>query len=310
MILLDYHNVIIKNTLESRIKEGKSDAIEVRVADFDGVSYHISTPESKSVVHISLGWACSKELFNYGAQEILQREYGDLLAPTPEEGYDVTLIIDLEKVPSEAEAQDDIIRKISMLKRNLLAAPFERAFAEQEQCEKEEKTESNSELMAVHYREEEAIYVKSSFDRVTVVFSTTFKDETDKIFGKVFLQEFVDARRRVPALQNAPQVLYSIREPPMELRNLDLKDSDNISYVTFVLFPNHFARGDAREETISRIQIFRDYLHYHIKCSKAYMHTRMRARVRDFLKVLNRAKPENQNVEKKTASGRTFVRRA
>lgn len=42
--------------------------------------------------------------------------------------------------------------------------------------------------MAVHYRQEEAIYVKSNFDRITVIFSTTFKDETDKIFGKVFLQ--------------------------------------------------------------------------------------------------------------------------
>lgn len=43
----------------------------------------------------------------------------------------------------------------------------------------------------------------------------------------------MDARRRVPALQNAPQVLYSIREPPRELRHLNLKDSDDISYVTF-----------------------------------------------------------------------------
>ena len=85
----------------------------------------------------------------------------------------------------------------------------------------------------------------------------------------------------------------------------------SLTYFSFVvvLFPNHFTKGEVREETIGRIQIFRDYLHYHIKCSKAYMHTRMRARVRDFLKVLNRAKPEVQNVEKKTASGRTFVRR-
>lgn len=86
------------------------------------------------------------------------------------------------------EARDELIRKVSLLKRNLLAAPFERAFAEQEQCEKEQKTECKSELMAVHYREEEAIYIKSNFDRITVIFSTTFKDETDKIFGKVFLQ--------------------------------------------------------------------------------------------------------------------------
>ncbi|KAI9472116.1 MAG: Arp2/3 complex, 34 kd subunit p34-Arc-domain-containing protein [Benjaminiella poitrasii] len=308
MILLDYHNVIIKNTLESRLKEQKFESIDMTVADFDGVSYHISTPDTKTIVHISLGWSCAPQLFGYGAQEVLKREYGDWLSSNPEHGYDVTLVVDLEKVAPEEV--DEVVRKISLLKRNLLAAPFERAFGEQEEYEKQESPQVNSELMTIQYREHEAIYVKSNHDRITVIFSTTFKDETDKIFGKVFLQEFVDARRRVPALQNAPQVLYSIREPPMELRHLNLKDSEDISYVTFVLFPNHFTRGDAREETISRIQIFRDYLHYHIKCSKAYMHTRMRARVRDFLKVLNRAKPEVQNAEKKTASGRTFIRRA
>jgi len=58
------------------------------------------------------------------------------------------------------------------------------------------------------------------------------------------------------------------------------------------------------EATISHIQLFRDYLHYHIKCSKAYMHSRMRARVAEFLKVLNRAKMENREVERKTV---TFV---
>ncbi|KAI8983907.1 Arp2/3 complex, 34 kd subunit p34-Arc-domain-containing protein [Pilobolus umbonatus] len=308
MIILDYHNVIIKNTLEARLKENKVEAVDMVVADFDGVTYHISTPEKKTVLMISVGWSCFPDLVKYGANELLRREYGDYLLSTPEEGYDVTLSIDSETAPSDEESINEIIRKISLLKRNLLAAPFERAAQEQEQCEKEQKTEINSELMAIHYREEETIYVKSNVDRVTVIFSTMFKDETDKIFGKVFLQEFVDARRRAPALQNAPQVLYSIREPPRELSHLNLKDSDDSSYVTFVLFPNHFKAGDVREDTISRIQIFRDYLHYHIKCSKAYMHTRMRARVRDFLKVLNRARPEVINAEKKTASGRTFRR--
>lgn len=43
-------------------------------------------------------------------------------------------------------------------------------------------------VMAIHYREEEAIYIKASWDRVTVIFSTVFREETDRIFGKVFLQ--------------------------------------------------------------------------------------------------------------------------
>lgn len=85
----------------------------------------------------------------------------------------------------------------------------------------------------------------------------------------------------------------------------------NINYFTLnqlVLFPRNYIPGAVREETISRIQIYRDYLHYHLKCSKAYMHSRMRARVSEFLKVLNRAKPEDNSGEKKLASGRTFRR--
>lgn len=68
---------------------------------------------------------------------------------------------------------------------------------------------------------------------MTVIFSTVFKEETDRIYGKVFLQEFVDARRR-PSCQTAPQVLYSNREPPLEIRHLPaLADGENVGYVTF-----------------------------------------------------------------------------
>lgn len=101
-------------------------------------------------------------------------------------------------------------------------------------------------------------------------------------------------------------MLFS-KEPPKELDGLKLGVKENLGFVTFVLFPRHFAEN-RRFETISLIQTFRDYLHYHIKCSKAYMHSRMRAKVQDFLKVLNRAKPEAVNAERKLASGKTFKR--
>ena len=72
--------------------------------------------------------------------------------------------------------------------------------------------------------------------------------------------------------------------------------------MTFVLFPRHFANAVVANSTITHIQLFRDYLHYHIKCSKAYMHSRMRHRVSEFQKVLNRAKTEQAVVDRKTAS--------
>ena len=90
------------------------------------------------------------------------------------------------------------MKSISLLKRNAMAAPYERAFDEHAKMAEEaakytpesapQGVKEGGEVMAIHYREEEAIYIKASHDRVTVIFSTIFRDETDRIFGKVFLQ--------------------------------------------------------------------------------------------------------------------------
>ena len=90
-----------------------------------------------------------------------------------------------------------------------------------------------AEVLLLLHSEEEAIYIIPSDDRVTVVFSTVFREETDKVFAKVFLQEFYDARR-LPSIQAAPQVLYSNREPPAEIRHIPgLSSAENVGYVTF-----------------------------------------------------------------------------
>ena len=146
----------------------------------------------------------------------------------------------------DQEARKELIQRVSLLKRNVMAAPFERAFDEYGRRHEEaskftsesapEGVREGGEVMAIHYREEEAIYIKASHDRVTVIFSTIFQEETDRIFGKVFLQEFVDARRR--AIQNAPQVLFR-NEPPLELqgiRGLPNSGKGEIGYVTFGKF--------------------------------------------------------------------------
>ena len=141
------------------------------------------------------------------------------------------------------DAKDDLIKRLSLLRRNAMAAPFEQAFDEFEEL-REEASKYTSEsapqgvleggqVRAIHYRDEEAIYVKASHDRVTVIFSTIFRDETDRVYGKVFLQEFVDARRR--AIQNAPQVLFR-QDPPLELQGipgLNTSGDGKIGYITF-----------------------------------------------------------------------------
>lgn len=299
MILLEINNRIIEDILRLKFKNflagNKAESVDVTIADFDGVLFHISNINGdKTKIRVSISLKFYKELQEHGADDLLRREYGSLLS-TPEEGYNVTLLYDLENTPEDTES---LIQKAGLLKRNCFASVFEKYF------EFQERGEEGQQRAVIHYRDDETLYVEAKADRVTVVFSTIFKDEDDIIIGKVFMQEFKEGRK---ASHTAPQVLFSHREPPLELQNTDARVGDNIGYITFVLFPRH-TNKQARNNTINLIHTFRDYLHYHIKCSKAYIHSRMRAKTSDFLKVLNRARPEPKSVEKKTITGRTFIR--
>lgn len=99
-----------------------------------------------------------------------------------------------------AEEQTDLINQISLLKATAMSAPFLSAFAEQATLQANYKepagaqqmdlqpSEHKGELKVVRYREEEAIYIQASHDHVTIIFSTVFKEETDRVYGRVFLQ--------------------------------------------------------------------------------------------------------------------------
>ena len=69
--------------------------------DYDNVRFHLSTPERKTVLLLSMSIRCWDELVKYGAHEVLHREYGPLLSNQTESDYNVTLQIDLEQVPED-----------------------------------------------------------------------------------------------------------------------------------------------------------------------------------------------------------------
>jgi len=300
MILLEVNNRIVEETLSVKIKNAlageKIELIDIKVADFDGVLYRLSNPEgAKSKINVSVSLKFYKELQEHGADNLLKREYGSLLLDTPEEGYDVTVQLDLENIPDNWE---ELVHKCGLLKRNCFAAVFEKYF------EFQEKGEAGQQQAVIHYRDDETMYVEAKEDRVTVIFSTIFKDADDVKLGKVFLQEFKEGQK---ASQTAPQVLYSNKEPPLGLKDTDARTGDGVGYVTFVLFPRHTS-PDKRENTIDLIHVFRDYLHYHIKCSKAYIFSRMRAKTSDFMKVLNRAKKEQETKKKSSFKAANVTR--
>ncbi|KAG8258044.1 Actin- protein 2/3 complex subunit 2, partial [Homalodisca vitripennis] len=202
----------------------KPESIDISIADFDGALFHISNVGGdKTKVRTSILLKFYKQLQEHGADELLRREYESLLID-PEEGYNVSVLISLDNIPTNWE---EIVKKIGLLKRNCFASVFEKYFDFQE------RGEEGHRQAVINYRNEETMYVEAKSDRVTVVFSTIFKDENDIVIGKVFMQEFKEGRR---ASHTAPQVLFSHREPPLELQNSDALVGENIGYITFDAF--------------------------------------------------------------------------
>ncbi|KAF0289797.1 putative actin-related protein 2/3 complex subunit 2 [Amphibalanus amphitrite] len=128
MILLEPNNRVVEETLTLKFKNAqagvKHESIDVTLADFDGVLFHISNPNGdKTKVRVSISLKFYKDLQEHGADELLQKIYWG-----------------------------------------------------SRHC---------------HRRG----YVEAKADRVTVVFSTIFRDEDDVVIGKVFMQEFKEGRK-------------------------------------------------------------------------------------------------------------------
>jgi actin related protein 2/3 complex subunit 2 len=269
--------------------------VEAIIADFVAVVFHLYTDQNqKNLLFISMSIKCWGELQKCGVDEVLKKNYGQNVV-SPESGYNFTIQVDCARPPQDKAA---FARNVALMKRHAFAAPFYKVFNDIE-------GKKPGGLVEINYRDDEAIYLKPESDRCIVIFSVRFKDADDVVFAKLFLQEYADARKTI---SNAPSVIFSQKEPPLELKGVrGLRVGAAQGYISFVLFQPHIAAAK-RESTINNIQTFRNYLHYHLKCSKAFLHTRMRNKVRSFLQVLNRAKSDLENKEKKTMTGRTFKR--
>ena len=76
-------------------------SLDVQFVDFDGVRFHLSTPERKTCLVLSMSIRCWDELVKYGVDNVLQREYGNRVMTTAEPEYNVSLELDLEQFPLE-----------------------------------------------------------------------------------------------------------------------------------------------------------------------------------------------------------------
>lgn len=220
------------------------------------------------------------------------------MVTAPDSGFNVAIQFNCDQLRDP----EQFLERICDLKRHVLGGPMEKAFTA--------LTAGSSEglpILKFDYRPSESIFVCPSTSKIVVIFLVDFIDPTDKAVARIFLQEFVEAQRTV---RTAPPVSFS-KEPPGELTGPGAptfsSNADAAGFISFALEERH-VKGDRMDVAVTLLTGFRNYLHYHIKCSKTYLHMRMRKRVAGWLQVLNRAVPEVET-EKKTAGGKTFSRK-
>lgn len=92
---------IVRSAARPLLTFTRPSSLDVQFVDFDGVRFHLSTPERKTALLLSMSIRCWDELVKYGVDSILQREYGNRLKPQPEPEYNVSLEIDIEQFPPE-----------------------------------------------------------------------------------------------------------------------------------------------------------------------------------------------------------------
>jgi len=280
MILLETVNVIVRNLITEWFTDSRG--LDITCSDFDGVTFKIFCQANTSTLNVSLKSPAADSLLKQGGKEYLSNIYGGLLV-NPTSGFDVTLQIPLNTTDKAGVAQKVACLK-SYLYSSLVLLRMEAA----------NKGQIIPGMLDVALRsQKERMWVKQDgTDRITIIFSIEFQAHNDSVLGQVFCNEFATAKE-----SGVPSVSYSIK-PPSELRDVkNIPSGDRISYLTFVLYDRNW-KGAKMETAAFNITSFRNYLHYHLKCCKSYLHTRMRTRVENLLKVLNRAKQETSGPKK------------
>ena len=321
MILLEPGNRILEETVAAQInpppqlssiatsddpadsKGPTRQPIDIKLCDFDDVAYRVVIDAADlNTLRLSIQLPCYAAIKDHGAATAANTFYPGLVAPTPDASYDVTLAIPLSPLPSSI-SPSDLISRLSLFKSTLIGGVFDFYFNPLLTAT------SLTSPFTFQLRHDTSLFFIPKPDRVTVIFSLQFNEQTDAALAKVFMQEFVEVKRR---LGSAPPCTFS-QNPPLELKEFKegvggSHGAGGLGYISFAVLKNHLEAGK-KEKVIAVLQSFRSYMQYHIKCSKSYFHSRMRARVVSLIKILDRAKQEKpQENEKKTISGKTFVR--
>lgn len=302
MIILEAHSAIVKNLLERSLDPNDKLSEKYECCDFDGVRFLIKVEKDKNnkkaenlPVRVEMYLECWEAIKPYGAEERYEELYGKWKVE-PSHGFTHAIVFNLWEM--SAAEQKAAIELASNLKPNMLGAPFL-------WVAKKVDAKENFAPFEIPYRAAtgESIFLSPGEKGAIATFTIRFNDPGDRIIGNVFFGELAAARTRVPS---APIITYSDKCPgDLDAFKLspEVKDGKLYAYVSMSLLAASLSERK-RQDTSVYAPMFRDYLHYHIKCTKAFLHQKMRIRTALLLKILDDAKPEPKVKVARTVTGK------
>ncbi|ONM27622.1 Actin-related protein 2/3 complex subunit 2A [Zea mays] len=337
MILLQSPSRFLLQILQDRVLSGeKGMDIDCHTVEFDDVRYHIQfSMRNPKVMVLSVALplpppeAILYDGLPLGAIEAIKAAYGPVvqILDPPKDGFDLTMKINLTKLPLDEEQRNTILTQIASIREVVLGAPLKLLL---KHLASKTVAPNVNNLVALVHRPNESFFLAPQADKVTIVYPMRFQDSIDIVLATSFLQvfwilpfvsfisflaycsswsfvfyEFVEARRTA-ALNNVPSCMWS-PVPPLELKGVSADALNaNAGFVTFVVYPRH-VEGKKLDRTVWNLLTFHAYVSYHVKCSEGFMHTRMRRRVESLIQALDRAKSDAEKL-KKLVHGGSFKR--
>ena len=299
MLLLEGANRTVSSLLAGLLTKDKEASVS-KVGDFHGSSWEIYHDGEGSVfigitMHVSKG-----KLKKWGLFQHLEAVYGkDALVDdedTPEFLTDIPDVCIVLKDADQFRSDDDVMTKGDRAKLQEFCDKYASLYHSCLWCVFSHHFEMSRDgdvfdPVKVSYRESESMYLQGRKDNLAVHYSMVFQTEDDLLYGRLFLQEFADIKKHKRNLAAAPSCSVS-KERPKDLGSVKgvEAEAENRLWITLSLFTKHID-PKVVNNTVDLLLQFSNYVRYHISCSHAYIHSRMRSRHVNLLQVCFAADP-------------------
>lgn len=298
MIILDDKCAGLEAIINEYINLKKTQ-YEGSLSDYDDAI--VSIKINGEVFIISLDWACAGVFFENGGKDAINAAYKGLTVEF-DSSTKYTITFKAGDIPTGANEKVAFIANIARIKYHLFSGPFLKII---------DGTLKPDKPIEVAVRPSEYIWIIPKNDKSIVCgYSHAVSDRSDLPIAQVVYHEFNDVKRDA-ALNACPTVQSSAATetvPADILNNFPNVKKGNVDgYFLFAIQPRHYA-GNNAQKVIGQLLVFRAYLNYHFKCTKAFTHYRMMTTCKEWVQVLNRAKPERAQAKgTRTITGKKII---